>query len=117
VEGLEYKTEEELQKSIKLEPDNLQTRLLLANLFTSQGEYGKAQKEYDEILNMDPSNIEARYYLAGVLANQNRIDDALLAYQKILDVNPKPQGFTTTWVSFIPVPIRWKKPKKPLKRP
>ena len=92
VEGLEYKTEEELQKSIKLEPGNVQTRLLLANLFTSQDEYGKAQKEYDEILKMDPSNIEAQYYLAGVLANQNRIDDALLAYQKILDVNPKTAG-------------------------
>lgn len=92
VEGLEYKTEEELQKSIKLEPNNIQTRLLLANLFASQGEYGKAQKEYEKILEIDTANIEARYYLAGVLANQNRIDDALLAYQKILDVNPKTAG-------------------------
>ncbi len=89
VEGLEYKTEEELQKSIRLKPNNVQPRLLLANLLATQGEFGKAQKEYSKILEIDPSNIEARYYLAGVLANENRLEDALQTYQQILTANPK----------------------------
>ncbi|HTC22223.1 MAG TPA: tetratricopeptide repeat protein, partial [bacterium] len=45
VEGLDYKSVEELQKSIELQPNNISTRLMLANLFSTQGEYGKAQKE------------------------------------------------------------------------
>src|ERR1039458_139059 len=77
VEGMDYKSVEELQKSIELAPNNTETRLMLANLFAAQGEYGKAQKQYSQIISLDPKNTEARYYLAGVLATQNRTDDAL----------------------------------------
>ena len=88
VEGMDYKSVEELQKSIELAPNNVDTRLLLANLFASQGEFGKAQKEYQKILEISPKNLSARYYLAGVIANQNHIEEALQKYQEILLDNP-----------------------------
>lgn len=89
VEGLEYKSVEELRNSIEIDPQKTEPRMMLAGLLGSQGEYGKAQHEYEEVLRIDPKNVEARYYLAGVLAGQNRYDDAIQQYLKILDQNPK----------------------------
>ena len=90
--GLDAKSEEELRKSIEIDPSNIDNRLLLASLLSSQEEYGKAQNQYEAILQMDPKNMEARYYLAGILAAQNRYEDALEKYLDILKDNPKAAG-------------------------
>ena len=92
VEGMEYKSEEELQKSIDLKPNDIDTHFQLAKLYASQGELNKALREYQRILQIEPKNTEARYYMAGVLANENRTDDALKEYEAILLDSPKEAG-------------------------
>src|SRR5690349_6133442 len=37
VEGLDYKSVEELQKSKELQPNNIETRMMLAELYSNQG--------------------------------------------------------------------------------
>jgi len=72
----------ELQKTIALDPNNLDARLKLGNLYLigSQGSanvIAEAEKLANDILQKDPNNIEGHILLGGVYFNQNQKDKAL----------------------------------------
>ena len=59
--------EAELQAALRIEPDNLDYRLMLVNLFIKIGLIKRAEGELTRILEKSPNNYEARSMLDSLL--------------------------------------------------
>mgnify|MGYP001576277233 CR=1 FL=1 len=82
----------ELQRVIREDPAHVQARYLLALIYTSQKDFGKAAQEYETILTSfskaDPKNIEIYGYLAQLYYSQKQYDKAIKQFEIILSLNP-----------------------------
>ena len=83
----------ELQKTIALDPNNLDARLKLGNLYLlgSRGDanvIAEAEKIANDILQKDPNNIEGHILLGGVFFNQNHKDKALEEFNHAVQLDP-----------------------------
>jgi tetratricopeptide (TPR) repeat protein len=95
-EGLQRFQEyfEELKKTSELDPNNLDARSRLGNVYLagSRGrpEYiAEADRLAKEILQKDPNNIEGHNLLAGVLFAQNQPDQASAELNRAIELDPK----------------------------
>lgn len=86
--------EEELKITIKLgSPEDLEPRVILALLYTSQGKIQEAQNAYQEILEealkTQPKSVEIYHSLAKIYYQQKKYDSAIQAYKIILEISPE----------------------------
>lgn len=85
--------EEELKTAIKLSPEDLEPRIILALLYTSQGKTEDAQIFYQEALEkalkIQPKNIGIYHSLAKIYYQQKNYDSAIQAYKMILEISPE----------------------------
>ena len=77
----------------KLNPDDLQSRYLLALIYSNQKEYDKAAQEYEIILKKfsaaEPENVEIYGYLGQLYYSQRKYDKAIEQFEKVLQLEPK----------------------------
>ena len=82
---------EQLRKAVKMDPDNLDIRIAVAEAFQNSKLYREATAEFEEILRRDPENTRALYGLGGSLSGSyeigetNEIQRAIEIYRKVLE--------------------------------
>ena len=76
-----------------LEPQDLQARYFLAQVYTSVKEYDRAGEQFEKILNAltssDPRNVEYYIFLAQLYYAQGKPGQAQAQFEKLLAVQPK----------------------------
>ncbi len=94
-EGLQRGPElvDELKKTIALDPNNLDARLKLGNLYiiASRGDanvIAAAERIAQDILQKDPNNIEGHILMGSVFFNQNQKDKALEEFNHAIQIDP-----------------------------
>jgi tetratricopeptide (TPR) repeat protein len=94
-EGLQRYPEmlEEMKKAIALDPNNLDARLKLGNIYlaNSQGHaevIAEAEKLAQEILQKDPNNIEGHILMGGVYYSQKQKDKAFEELNHAVQLDP-----------------------------
>jgi type IV pilus assembly protein PilF len=75
------------QKSVQLNPDNIQARYALGHVYAMQGKLSKAEEEFRAAIKIDEDFSEAHTYLGQILASQKRWDEAIKSYRQAL-MNP-----------------------------
>ncbi len=76
-----------LREALRLSPDNVPIRELLANALLEQGHGEEAEREFLQALRLSPDNAELKVGLARSLLQQNKLQPALAILQ---DVAAKP---------------------------
>jgi tetratricopeptide (TPR) repeat protein len=83
----------ELRKAIKvlkrIEPKDLETKMLLAQAYGWSKRYSKAIQEYKEILNDFSANTWVLYKLGEVLGWAGRYEESINKYEQILELEPR----------------------------
>ena len=79
---------EQLQSVKPLRPDDMDIRRKLADLYSSQEQYGKAAEEYEEILSKAP-DLECRRMLAKTYEKQDNSEKAIEAYKQLTEEQPE----------------------------
>lgn len=78
--------EELLEKIINKDPDDLQLKLLAAEIRLYIGDYQQARKILEEIIKKDHDNIQAKIYIADILTYVNNLDAAIALYRQMLNI-------------------------------
>jgi len=82
---------EELRRVNEYNADNLQSRYLLALIYSDQKKYDRAAEEYEFILNKfskdDPKNLEIYGYLGQLYYSQRKYDKAIKQFENILELD------------------------------
>jgi Tfp pilus assembly protein PilF len=74
---------------LRIEPEDIETRLLLALTYWIRLlEYDKALEEYRRVIEMDPSQVEAYRGIAAVFPNAGSAEEAIEALQKAIELQP-----------------------------
>lgn len=74
------------REAVRLAPENLEYRQLLAGIYINSGNFDSALQEYREIVKRDSNNVQALFPLAQ-LSERTRPLEALKLYQRILSLN------------------------------
>lgn len=74
-----------LQRGIRMDPEYLDNRELLAAVYHRQGDIGLAKNEYLEILRIDPRHVDAHLNLGAIYAAENQVAQAAQHYEKLID--------------------------------
>ncbi len=75
--------QEEVQRTLTRNPDDIQGHLYLATLYEMQGELVKATNELEEVLRRAPDRFDAYMLLGPLYERQERYQDALRTYQRL----------------------------------
>ncbi len=85
------KAREALKEAKALDPEGVEAGLILALLYTTEQQSGKAAQEYEEVLKKislaEPGNTDVLKNLAAVYYQQNKIEEAIATCRLILDID------------------------------
>jgi tetratricopeptide (TPR) repeat protein len=73
-----------LERSVKLDPSDLQSQILLARIYAAQRDYTAAVAAYRKVTELDPKRADAFYGLGSILLKQTQYKDAAEALEKAL---------------------------------
>ena len=73
-----------LEKAVKLNPSDLSTQLLLADIYTRQRDYTEAAAAYKKATELDPNRAEAFYGLGTILYKQTKYKESAEALEKAI---------------------------------
>ena len=83
VKNEEYKkAEEELIKLLEVLPGEIKYLGILAELYSTMGDYGKAEETYQEIFKIEPENGLAQLSYAEFLREQNKYDEVFVILEE-----------------------------------
>lgn len=77
-----------LTDAIKADGNNIQARMLFAELLLSQKKYNEAIKQCDKVLAIDPFNEDAVNYKTAILIEEEKNDEAILLLKQFLQKYP-----------------------------
>ncbi|RPH91939.1 MAG: hypothetical protein EHM72_18160, partial [Calditrichaeota bacterium] len=72
------------KKALRLDPDNLDARYILALSYEATKQYDQALSIYQQIVKMRPHDIESLYYLTSLQVIAGKPKDAMKNYKKML---------------------------------
>ncbi len=75
------------RKASQINPENIKTRLAMADYYYEQGYMDQAEKSYQEIIYKWPSNQEAIFKLGTIYHKHKDYADARKAYSKVIEVD------------------------------
>lgn len=78
----------DLEEALKVSPDNLLLRLMLAEAFLSAGQANNAEREFKVVLQRDPVNVQARTGLAKACFEQQKYSIAIIILEELLESQP-----------------------------
>lgn len=81
------KAAEALNKVLESDKKNIKAHLFLAAVYTSKGEFSKAQALHEDALKYDPENFQVLTFLSDLFVIQREYDKAAKVYEKILQNN------------------------------
>jgi len=79
-----------LKRSLKLNPEEIETNELIAKIYMHQRKWKLAEKTNMEILSQDSSRVESYYNLALIYLQRNEGEKAVKMYRRILSLQPVP---------------------------
>lgn len=86
---VEQKAVDLCQEILRIEPQDVEPRLLLAMVYQARLlEYEKAVEEYRKVIKIDPSNVEAYVGIAWCFPHAGTAEEALEALQKATELQP-----------------------------
>jgi tetratricopeptide (TPR) repeat protein len=77
-----------VERSLLLEPNFWETRLLKAGILLAEGDGPKAAVEFEEAINLNPFHPDAYNQLARIYRTRGDLSSAQATYQRLLDRNP-----------------------------
>lgn len=87
---------QELERTVSLDPGNVQARLDLGNMLLAGGVPARAKEQANTILRAHPDNADAYALLAHVAQKQGDHEQALAMIQKALAIDPNRAAFHTS---------------------
>ncbi len=87
---------QELQRTVNLDPKNLQARLDLGNMLLAGGVPDRAKDQAKAVLSAQPNNADAYALLAHVAQKQGDHEQALALIQHALSIDPNRAAFHTS---------------------
>jgi serine/threonine-protein kinase len=82
----------EVSEALRLDPDQPEVRLALANVYRSTGRNGAAVEELRRTITGQPTNADAHRMLGDILRDEGRFDDALVELQRAVSLRPEYWG-------------------------
>lgn len=79
----------ELESQARAHPDDVPTRLALAQAYQQDGRTSDAVDQYKNVLALDPNNVAALNALGLILFQSGSPDGALVATDKVLAIDPR----------------------------
>ena len=87
---------QELQRTVSLDPGNVQARLDLGNMLLAGGVPDRAKDQANTVLKAQPNNADAYALLSHVAQRQGDHDQALTLIQRALAIDPNRAAFHTS---------------------
>ena len=82
----DYETAKRIYKSlISEEPDNLELKIQLGNLYVKSGEDEMALTCFEEIDSLQPGNVDVLLALGGIYRRLERYEDSIFALERAID--------------------------------
>lgn len=79
---------DEYQAALEKNPDDAETRAMLAECLARAGEVDVAEEQFRRALEMDPGDPRVLFRMGNTYRQLKRLDDAISAYRKALAANP-----------------------------
>ncbi|MBU4444362.1 tetratricopeptide repeat protein [bacterium] len=79
---------EALNRALRLEPDDLEAREILAQVYFLSGDNENAEKEYETLRNANRDDLELYYQLAAIYIKNRKLDKAVQLYEEIYQADP-----------------------------
>lgn len=93
--------ERNLQKAIKLSPNNYKYRLLLAEIRDRRGDRTGAEQTFADALRLAPNYSEIHWKTANFLVREKRIEESVEHFRIAADANPALFGATLDLISAV----------------
>jgi tetratricopeptide (TPR) repeat protein len=77
------------KERVKIDPTNLENRVVLGYTYFLKGKNFDAIKEFNYVLDQDKTYYDAHYNLGLVYLDEERYDDALSSFEKAVEIAPK----------------------------
>lgn len=77
-----------MEQSVALNPEALDARNNLANIYSEQKQYDRAIEQYRQALKTDPNNWQTYFNLGIALSEAKREDEAIDAFRQSAQINP-----------------------------
>ncbi len=77
-----------MEQSVALNPEALDARNNLANIYSEQKKYDRAIEQYRQALKTDPNNWQTYFNLGIALSEAKREDEAIDAFRQAAQINP-----------------------------
>lgn len=77
-----------LEKVIKLQPNNLEAWVLLADVYNRQRDFGNAVTAFKKVIELDPNNAAAYLGLGGIQVRMQKPQEAAQNLEKALTLDP-----------------------------
>ncbi len=77
----------EAAKLVRLDPDNANAHILLANVYVNQGRTDKALKEAVRVLDLQPMSTKGHYLLGLIREQQDQLDEAVREFKRVLYID------------------------------
>ena len=87
----DFDAEKLIAKKIKNAPSQIENYLVLASVFSQQGEDARARHILRKALSQQPGNAEAGLALSDMYAQLDRRDDAIRVLRSVADVSSTPE--------------------------
>ena len=81
----------EYNKTVALDPNNLEARVKIGKVYAKKGFISKASEELNRIKREYPSHYPARIALGALYFSQSKVIEAQMEWQKVLSLDPKNQ--------------------------
>ena len=78
----------EIEKLLKIEPENPSYLVLKAAIFVRKGDHDPALELYEFLLKNYPNQAQAQMNYGHTLKSVGRVDDAIVAYRKCIELKP-----------------------------
>ena len=79
----------ELEKAVRMKPDNSMARIELAYAYQVKSEFSKSEAELKRVLEQDPKQEMALYSLGSLYFEQKRNSEAKTLFTRLLTLNPR----------------------------
>jgi arylsulfatase A-like enzyme/Tfp pilus assembly protein PilF len=81
--------ESAIRSVLERDPDVLEARYILGNIFTRQEKYEEAIEEYSKALSVDPEYYDAIFGIALAYSKSGNSEEAIVGFKHLLDIDPK----------------------------
>lgn len=94
--------EKMFQMAYQLDSSNLESLIMLGDIYTEQGNFEAAVRTYEYLLRVDPENADCHNYMGYLLWQLDKNDDAMAEYRKAIALNPEnPIAYNNLGVIFL----------------